>query len=309
MNQIAVLLCVSLRFAMVHSVAQMYAVVTSATWTETLMWVVQVDTTTGAFSNVTSTTVYGGGSATEDGISAFDENNKIYYYTTDVVPPMIVYVNVKSKQDLGIIDLYMNAIFSLTVNPLTSELFVVGYNQNNIVVINGVSYPEGSVRLVLQLPSDLQDSSIGTFDPTHNLFYLITYNNSGFVLTGINPKSGNIVSLKAFNCPQIFAQNIKFDPKDGMIHGGGINPSTPHVLKYYQLTINPKTGFCNSTLVPTAMGIITAWSYDPVNRNMWYADAINGGNLLRAVNVDTGYQVDTFNTIWILENMEIDPTT
>jgi len=309
--KVSLVLCLSLCFAIyVHSAPQLYAVVTTATWTETLMWVVQVDTTTGAFTNVTSTMVYGGGSATEDGISAFDAKNMIYYYTTDVVPPVITYVSINSKSDLGEIDLYMNAIFSLTVNPLTSELFVVGYDQHNDVIIVGVSYPEGSERLVLQLPSNLQTSSIGTFDATNNIFYLVSYNNSNFMLTGIDPKTGNILSIQPFpKCSPIYPQNIKFDGKDGMVYGGGIDVSTPHQLKYDLLEMNPKTGFCNSTLVPTSMGIVTAWSYDPVNRNLWYADAINGGFLLRAVNVDSGNQVVSLNTQWILENMEIDPNT
>jgi len=299
-----------LLFAGIVYSQQLYAVVTTATWTETLMWIVQVDTTAGTFTNVTSTEVYGGGSATIDGISGYDAKNQIYYFTTDTVPPVVSYASIKTKADLGIIDLYNNAIISLTVNPNTNELFVVGTTQTNINVITGVSYPEGNTRLVLQLPNDYQGSSVGTFDGAHNIFYLLSRNTSGNYLLGINPKTGDIMSVQGFpKCNDIYPQNIKFDSNDGMIYGGGEGISDSHILKYYQLAINPKTGSCNSTLVETENGIITSWSYDPVNRNVWYADAINGGNLLKAVNVDTGKQVSSFNTEWILENMEIDPST
>jgi len=294
----------------VYSQPQLYAVVTTATWTETLMWVVQVDTTSGTFTNVTSTVVYGGASATIDGISGYDAKNMIYYYTTDTIPPVVSYADIKTKADLGIIDLYNNVIISLTVNPNTNELFVVGTTQTNINIVIGVSYPEGSVRLVIQLPDEYQDSSIGTFDAAHKIFYLLSRNNSGNYLLGIDPKSGDILSVKGFpNCNDVYVQNMKFDAKDGMIYAGGEGDSDSHVLKYYQLAINPKTGACNSTLVPTENGIITAWSYDPVNRNLWYNDATNGANLLKAVSVDTGKQVSSFNTEWVLENMEIDPNT
>jgi len=90
-----------------------------------------------------------------------------------------------------------------------------------------------------------------------------------------------------------------------MLYGGATDETQS--ITYDWVKIDPKTGDCSSNVVPTDKGIITAWSYDPNGRNVWYSEEINGGYLLNSVNVDTNKHWVT-NTNVLLETIEIDPT-
>jgi len=301
----AALLLIHIEDSYGASSPNIYGLVSTADWTEVFNWIVSVDSETGELTNVTSTTVFDNEILDQDGISAFDPINKIYYYATNFLSASIYYVSIKEDQNLGEIDLFLTSIYSLTVNPSTGELFVAAQDKDTNIVILGVSYPEGKLRTVASFPPGSLSQLVGTFDVQNDIFYLMSVNGSGPVLAAIDIHTGIIKSAHNLTCNPGMISNIKFDPTLGTIYAGGNSPT----LTYSLLVIDPTTASCKQAEMPTNGGIITAFSYDPVNRNEWYSLTCTEGYVLRAFSVDSLEQVHQVNTNFLLFNFEVDPST
>jgi len=301
---IAALLLIHFEVSYGASSPNMYGLTATNDWTEVFNWIVSVDTDTGDFTNITSTGVFDNVIVDQDGISAFDPINKIYYYATNFKSAVVYYVNIEQKENLGEIDLSLNYVFSLTVNHLTGELFVCAVDSSTNIVVLGVSYPEGKMRTVASLPPGSLSQVVGTFDAKNDIFYMVSVNGTGPVIAAIDSQTGIIKEAHNITCNPGWISNIKFDATDGQIYAGG-NSLT---LTYFLLVIDPATGACKQTEMPTSGGIVTSYSYDPVNRNEWYA-LTGTAYLVRAVSVDSGEQVHQIATTYLLFNFEIDPST
>ena len=149
----------------------------------------------------------------------------------------------------------------------------------------------------------------GTFNEAKNIYYffasIVNQTQSGIAVVGIDPTTGNIKS-KFLTCPQFYPTKPKFDPQSLYIYAGAEEVQDGEIT-YSYLQIDGSKGECTSQPVDTSEGIVTAWAYDQLAGNIWYADATNGGYLLRGVSVETGDQIASYNTKYILESIEITP--
>jgi hypothetical protein len=283
-----------------------YGITTEATWTTTIVWMIRVDVTTGKCTNVTRAEVYGGSSATIDGISALDQNQGLYYWVTDYETPLVYMVDFSTGELEAPLDLYVEGINSLTVNPTTSELFVVAYQkQSNIPAIFGYTYPEGPVRVVKDFTgTTVKVVGTGAFDTDKNVFYLTTSNNTSVWQLGlltVDPSSGKIISTKLIpNCLSYFPDKMFYDSDTKKIHAGALNVNT---LKSSWLEIDPSTGNCQATAVQNP-GIVTAWSWDSNSGNLYYSIAASSA-MVSYINVATGKQGSLVQTYYLMESFEV----
>jgi len=303
MNFVLLFFLLSL-FATIGSGSNLYCVYTSGTSTETIMWTAQIDMTTGQMTNITEVEVFGGGSITIDGISAFDTTNKIYYFTNDNIPPELYSVNIATKQNLPLTDLYVQSINRIAVNPVNYEA-VLNVEQSNVSRILAVSYPPGNVRTLV---SDLNVFLNGiTYDPTTNKFLAMASNQKGgFVIHSIDPQTGSLgkpVQVKGDTF--LYPETIFFDVNSGNLVAPGIASN----FSYGLLVINPSTGDTQITYpIPPESGIVVASTYDPTTSWLWYSAATDLGFRLYAWDVINNQLAVNLTTPFLPSSLELDPS-
>jgi len=288
----------------------MYGVVTTTSDTETIVQVAEVNLQTGNLSNFIEVFTYYQASIMADGISGFDATNSIYYYASDDETPLLYSVDIAKQESRPPLLLYVEVIISITVNPVTSEAFVAIANTNApTLLIYGVTL-KNEVRVVFEPPSRYEAIYTGAFSDDGKYLYLAAYivntTQSGAAIVTLDPQSGNILKEIFVDC-DVFPTKLEYDPSGTLFSGGEmVNDSTVY---YYYSKVNPTTGACSYRPVSTSQGIITSWAYDPQSKIIWYAEEINGGFLLRGVDVTNGKEVAAFNTLYLLESIEIDTSS
>jgi len=170
-----------------------------------------------------------------------------------------------------------------------------------------LSYPEGNVRK-LPLPTTYDAFFSATFDNNDTLIVLARMSGSATThMLFINPNTGALMRPVAItNCTTQLITELTYDSSDNMLYGGATDES--HSITYDWVKVDPKTGDCSASMVPSQKGIVTCWAYDINGRNVWYSEEINNGFLLRGVNVDTNKLVSAFKTKMLIETMEIETT-
>jgi len=245
-----------------------YAVITEFIdkYTETAIFTVSVDLTTGAVKNVTENFIYNGGSATVDGVSAFDPKTGIYWYATDAATPYIYSTNVYQKTVDPPLDTGATYVDLLVANSGTGLLWAIVEASNGNFLISVRN--DGTVKTAMQFNSgyNLDYICSGAIDSVKNLFYLIVSTNASirnpaYKIFTIDLASNQVV----FTSPSImngpgFPQYFGFDRASGNLYGM-FEQSTNENLIYSAMVLNPQTGFVSLNAVPSITGIITCSTY------------------------------------------------
>jgi len=282
--------------------SRLFGVYTSATDTETIMWLSEVDMQTGTMTNITEIEVFGGGSASLDGLSTFDGKNNVYYFTNDYETPLLYAIDVVNKVNLPVTDLYATSIMKMGVNQNTGELIVAVY-QDNVTNILAVSYPPGNLRtLVPAIPYEILGIS---YDGDDDLILLLVY-SSPFDIITVDPQTGQLgtpIPVKG-QTNNLYPEDIFYDTNTKKIISGGMNDQ----FEYGILMMDPKTGATTSDYPINADdGIITAWCLDNSDSWMWYAVATDDGPYVYAWDPVANNQTAMLNTFYVLENIEVSP--
>jgi len=270
----------------------LYGVVTVPTGTETLLWTVQIDTTSGSVTNVTEAMAYAGGSGTTPGISTFDQTNGIYYWATNMEDAFVHSVDVNKKQLLPPLDIGATEIVSLNYYASKQRLLILFYveGQGSFVVSAG----PGVVNIVFQLSSFNSGlPSVVGVDETRQLYHLIVdAGKTPFLLDTYNMGSGDLVSQVALDsktCGSLYPQFATYDAEsEKMIGGAELFNDTNGSVQYFYTAISPKTGICQKTALPVLTGLVPCWTYNALSNELWLVDATPAGGFIYSFNTQSG---------------------
>jgi len=230
-----------------------------------------------------------GGSATVDGISAFNQKEGIYYFATDFVSDLIFSSDVRKGTNLAPIDIGAQSIEGLIFDNTGNQLLVL-YELKGLIGLAAVTTQ--NVRQVTSIPSTYNANYImvGAVDNQAN-FYLTAKVGTSSALTyavaTISLTSGLIANSANLSATcNVFPQHLEWDQSSSSLIGGAMS-SEANTLVYWFLKINPKDGSCVKTQLKVAEGIVTCWTFDPIKRVLWFGEAINGGAYLYFYNVDS----------------------
>jgi len=275
--------------------AALYSVVTEATATETLLWLVQIDTTSGAVTNVTEAMVYAGGSATIDGISTFYQTKGRYYWATNFEDAFVHEADVNKKQLLPPTDFGATEILGLNYDEGKRRLltlFTVS-GEGTFLTSSG----SGIVNFFFQLPSsfDTARDMTSAVDETKQNYYLIVdvgktsvkYEVATFDIDFAALASQ--VPLDDKTCGTLDPQFAAYDAESGNLIGSSVvYNQTSGSLAYFYTVISPKTGVCQMTALPVLNGIVTCWTYNPLTKELWFGEATDGGSYIYSYNTQSG---------------------
>jgi len=276
--------------------SNLFAVVTeySENNQQTRVTTVQLNRNTGAVTNVTTNFVYAGGSASIDGISAFDQINGRYYFAPDSVTAFIYGTDVKNKHPLPTLDIGADTIDRLTFDGTNNRLYAIFAAKTGTYL--AAIGPE-TFQPILQIPSQFNVGYImtGAVDGRRNTYYLAAKIGSTptptYAIATINLSNGQIIRQAAIDnrtCT-LFPEYLWFDSSSGNLLGAG-EAQQGNQLAYYFLKISPATGSCVKLPISAPDGIITAFSFDSSTNQLWMAEATNNGPYIFSYNVVTGRQ-------------------
>jgi len=257
-----------------------------------------IDLTTGVITPISVNYIYLGGSATIDGISAFDNTNGVFFYTTDGSTTDIYSVHVQTGNLLAPIDLYASSIASLTFDDGGAQLIISYYNQQKQPTI--VFWPvDGSTITTLTVPSTIGLTEATTYNSRTKVFYnavsVPTANNITIwaFQAGAIPKASVIT-----NCPIGYVIDLFIDSNQNLV---GMGESFAGTLKYYWVTFDMNKLTCAYQLLKTS-GIVTAATFD--GKVLYFNEAINGGDLIHSYNSGNGTYTSV-NCNEVVEDLQI----
>jgi len=282
----------------------------------TVIDVISVDLENGNLSTLCTTEMAHWGVTFSPCISALDSKNELLYMVPDpCCNSQILYiVDVVHGVTLTTIDPEVFGIKCLTVRPSTGELFAIMLQSDFNETLWTVSYSMGTVREMI-LPEHVLYCP-ATFDDNDMLVVFASTINGTALLLYINPNTGEIENkIPIVGCPFETQwgggmDSFKYDPSDKAFYGLGVLSHEDY--KNYTTIwtrIDSKTGVCSEHQLFKLNGNIYfgCSSYDPIERNLWYAQGPTfGGSNLIAINVDNNMVVSVLNTTHDLFAMEID---
>jgi len=255
----------------------LYGVLTEFSFNDrqTLVFTVKFDLASGSYTNVTENLVFNGGSATVDGISAFDQKGQTYYFATDYLIPLIYSTNVRTQSNLAPINFGATDIESLVYDNSGRQLLTL-YEVNGAMIL-GAILPQ-SVNKILAIPTTYNtgDIMVGTADTNGNYYLLAKYENEIYAVATIDIANGVITKSVKFNADtmtNVFPQSAFYDAQSKMVIGGGLSFESSG-LTYYYLEINPATGAVLKQTLGVAVGIVTSWTFDSIGRVLYFAEAV-----------------------------------
>jgi len=274
----------------------LYSIVTEFSYNdqETMVYTVLIDRQTGVVTNVTADLMYAGGSATIDGISAFDQRGGRYFWASDSATAEIYSSNVIRKQFLPPLYIGADAIEGLVYNNINNRLYTLYAMKSGIIL---AEIGPQSFRGILGIPPQYNAGYVmkGAVDGKTNTYYLAakigTSTAPTYAIVTINILNGQItrsVPIDNSTCT-LFPEYLWYDETSKLLLGGG-ESFVGNSLLYYFLKINPVTGQCSKTQLSTPVGIVTDWSYDSSTEELWFSEATNSGAFLISYNINTGQQ-------------------
>jgi len=296
MSRLLLVACIVFCFVLSCRASNLYAIVTefSQNDEETRVYTVSLDRTTGKVTNVSADLIYAGGSATLDGVSAFDQRGGRYFFATDSATSFIYESDVIHKDLLAPRDIGAIAIENLAYDGVTNRLFALYLAKSGLVI---ASIGPQTLRPVLQIPSQFNQNYVmkGTVDGTTGTYYLSAKIGNTqlptYAIATINIMNGQIIRTVAIDnttCT-VFPEYIWFDTASGDVLAGAESFDN-NQLHYHFLRIDPVTGRCTKTALQAPVGIVTDWSYDSSTHELWFSEATNSGAFLLSYNIQTGKQ-------------------
>eukprot|EP01120_Amphizonella_sp_Union-15-10_P005907 TRINITY_DN1818_c0_g1_i1.p1 TRINITY_DN1818_c0_g1~~TRINITY_DN1818_c0_g1_i1.p1 ORF type:complete len:318 (-),score=34.94 TRINITY_DN1818_c0_g1_i1:41-994(-) len=269
--------------------ATLYAVVTEfpAQFSQTSQFIVSVNPSTGALSNVVETFIYAGSSGTIDGISTFDETRGVYYYATDSFTSWVYEANVRTKNLLPPISFEVDQVSNLNFDDLNGRLIVTVENKlsNGQSQANILAFPVNQktpIQTIFTLPPTINTGYVmaTTFDSRTQTYYLLaqTTNATGLDYS-ISAISKNTILTNKLKCQNpIFGQYLAYDSLAGLFYATGMAYSAN---EYYFVSFDLQ-GNCEQYELPfkASPTIVTCSAYDPSSKSIYYGVATNAGGFI-----------------------------
>jgi len=264
--------------------------------TETIVYTVQIDLTTGKWIRIVKNFIYVGGSATYDGISGYDSDRDVLYYATDFSSPFLFSSDLENQVLLAPISLGLASVETIDYDSSKKRLLIYGAlpdKQGNGLI--AYSTTGGAGGLMSRLPEYKSIASTAV-DSDNQLYYAIGTNTSAWNIGTIDLNDPN--NLKSnypitcnFTIPYSFDVNSLYYDSDtkNLI---AITVTTKPALAYW-VSVIPIDGMGKCTAYPiktSSFGIATCFTYDQMTKTLWFGFARNGPSQL------ISYDVNTFTT-------------
>ena len=228
--------------------------------TQSLVYTVQIDPKTGAFTTVTENFIYVGSAATFDGLSTFDQNQGDFYYTTDFESSFVFSVDTTKGALNPPISTSAVGVSQILWDHGNDQLLVTGEYENDTQIIITVPTTGPSQELFNYSTVDVEYLYSHTLDWKNGIYYVTyettttsTFNLGQFSLT----TPSDFTSVK-FPCANIYTLDIYYDYNLKGLLGVGENPKR-ETFSYFEIV----NGVCTETLIPADLYIVTCSSYDP----------------------------------------------
>jgi len=280
--------------------------------TETIVFTVKIDPTSGTWSEIVKNFVYVGSSATFDGISGYDSDNDVLYYATDFATPFLYSSDLKNGVLLAPIALGFSSVLTIDYDTQNKRLLLYGSLPSN----SGFGLMEYSTN---GGPSDLmakitQYSSLAAtaVDSPNQKYYVIGSNGTwNFGIIDLNnptqleasyPLKCNFTGVYSFELNSLY-----YDDNDKKLYAIGVT-NTPR-LSYWLADIplsNPSSCVAYPMLVKD-FGIATCFTYDQNTKTMWFGWAPNGPSRLISYDV-AGRKISNdmvFSNRVVLEDLQV----
>jgi len=305
MVHIAQVVCVLFLVSVASVSGALYGILTGGggNGTQTNVYTVAIDTTTGNFTIVAENFVNIGDSATYDGISAFDQKNEYLYYVTDFGSAFVFGVDVKNGLVRPPISTGAMGITAIEYDAGNEQLLLTSiYNEttNEAYIISFPSDPSKSSKIVFNFTQHGVDANSvyrQTIDPSTDVYYLIYY-GSGLQLGQFTISDPNSFKSVAFPCAGGDPIYINYDIKQAKFVGLMMNQKGTDYI-YYEIADNK----CTEINLKLG-GIVTAVTYDPTATSLYFSWATNEGSAVEVYDTSS-HQLSSFAVDDVLEDIEV----
>jgi hypothetical protein len=260
--------------------------------TQTAYQLVDIDTKSGAVTELLQTFVFNGGSASIDGIACYNRKSSTYFWANDGATSFIYSVLTASKSILPTFDSGATAVNSLACNQANGDLWVSWFEQetSTTTVSSKTTQKTGfgitqfkstwEMGLTITPPAAANMDIVSgiAISGTHLYFLGSTTTNNisnpeSYVWT-FDARTGAQISAQPISCPILIESVAVASPTS--LRGGAviITPAEEEINVAY--TVNPLTGLCTYFALSTP-AIFTASSYNPTHQELYFAAAENNG--------------------------------
>jgi hypothetical protein len=271
--------------------------------TQTVVYTVTVDPSTGKFTHVAENFIYIGSSATYDGIAAFDQKKNYLYYSTDFEASFVYGIDVTKGEILPPISINSETITSIDWDGKNQQLLILGIFQDRSSAVYTFPYSGPSVLLINFTAQGINTPQTTFLDWAKGMYYLVYFDaaKSQYNLGSFPISSPKAVQSTPLNCGKTFSPDYLFlDSSSGILFGVGFDSSVS-TYKYYTI----KGTACTVSDIGLT-GVVTAATYDPTKNilQMGYVDKATGPNM---VTLDTASSkvVSKIPTQRVLEDLQV----
>jgi len=311
MNPLCFLITFVILIASCCSQNPLYGVVTefAANLTETTVYTVKVFQN-GTTENVVENFRYLGGSIAYDGISTFDQRNKILYYAVNFESAFVYAVDVVRGNLVAPISIGATWIENLEWDPKFDDIYAEAVyvdsdtQQITAAVVSFSTNSSSPTRVVANL-TELGIENVGetALDWNSGIYYL-TYLNSSTAIPYLGSfllnSAKTSFSTFRLDCGGFSIDFLSFEPNSNTLIGVGVIGSPS--LKYSILSIEIPSGKCSSKPIEVN-GVITASSYDPTISTIYIGVAPDRSPQLYSYSLKTS-KLSSVPTTYILEDVQ-----
>jgi len=236
--------------------------------TQTLLEVVQIDTSTGKTTIVAQTIIYVGMSIVYNGISGYDQNHQRLFFSTNFLGDYVYVVDTSKGASLPTISVGGSFINSIVYNNAGDQVLIDTLYADKSEAIVAIPYdPNSSTKLLVNLTT-LGIGSVydTTLDSKTGTYYAIYDKASQFYLASFSLLTPTKVTTVAITCGTTpFAPNhVFYDSVGGRLLGIGFNSGTK-VYDYFEIVSSK----CSTR--PTGLpGTVSCAGYDPTSSILYF---------------------------------------
>jgi len=277
--------------------------------TETIVYTVQINPTTGQWIRIVKNFIYVGGSGTYDGISGYDSDKDVLYYATDFATPFLYSSDLKNQVLLPPIDLGLKAVLTIDYDKSLKRLLVYGMLPNGLGLMTYST--SGGASGLLSVLTEYTSIAATAVNSMAQLFYVVGTNSSSPNLGIIDLNNpSQLKSNFPMKCNFTFPYGIElntlyYDELDNKLFCIAVSNSPS--LKYWVAEVGISNGNCVAYPIDTGIfGIATAFTYDQITKVMWFGFAPNGPGRLYGYDTKAHKVVSNFEFgDTVLEDLQV----
>jgi len=260
---------------------------TSGEGSQTTLFTVEVDPSTGNFTKIAENIVYVGASGTINGLSTFDQVNQIIYFSTDYDSSYVFGVDVTNGDLVSPISISASYIATIKWDGTNSQLLITGNFPvgNQAIITLPETGPSEELLNYTQLGYDVYPPA--TIDQEKGVYYFAyfddvtqVYNIGAFAID--TPDKIATAPLTCGSDPTSFDPvAFFFDSTLGKLLGFAYN-TTEDSYVYFEFT----NGSCNVASFGLP-GTVTCGTYDPTTTTLYLGYTSQSGNSLLILDTKT----------------------